>query len=80
MVEVLKGAREAGVNRHELPDPQDEWMLHELRSPSNATTRAAAQKVERMQRKKSGGGGGGGGGGRNPNAGGGGGGGKHGKP
>jgi hypothetical protein len=64
MVEVLKGAREVGVNRHELPDPQDEWMLHELRSPSNATI--ARERMQRKQHGKSGGGGGG----RNPNAGG----------
>ena len=55
MVEILKGAREVGVNRQELPDPQDEWMLRELRKKPNATTARG-----RMQRKSGGGGGGGG--------------------
>lgn len=49
MVEVLKGAREVGVNRKELPDPQDDWMLSELRAPSNAS--ALAERAERIERK-----------------------------
>ena len=68
MVEVLKGAREAGVNRKELPDPNDDSMLRSLHTPSNgsaAAGRATQGKMATSQqhRKSSGSGSGSGGGG-----------------
>jgi len=67
MVEIIKGAREAGMNRKELPDPQDTDMLEALREPVNASV--VAERMERKhlaaskaklskQHEKSGGGGG----------------------
>jgi len=48
MVEVIRGAREAGVNRQELPDPEDPNMLREIRRPANASAQGNWRKQHKL--------------------------------